>query len=192
MEKAFLAIYSLPALQALVGLGASDEAVRKKPGWDKEHVALIQERIAELKASIAEGGPREATIRALLYIGLAGPGADERMFNTLRQIRADNDGLTLQAFKQTVREQYFKLQLDSKGALTAIPKMLSADVAQRTRFLEALRRTVRATGEVTGERAQRLAQVEELFGKGLPIAPPQKAPLPARPKAPGKAIRKAA
>jgi hypothetical protein len=70
--------------------------------------------------------------------------------------------------------------------------MLSADVAQRTRFLEALRRTVRATGEVTGERAQRLAQVEELFGKGLPIARPQKASVRARPKAPGKAVRKAA
>jgi pimeloyl-ACP methyl ester carboxylesterase len=66
MEKAFLAIYSLPALHALVGLGASDDAVRKKPGLDKEHVALIQERIAELTASIDEGGPREATIRALL------------------------------------------------------------------------------------------------------------------------------
>ena len=117
MEKIFLAIYSSPALQAMVGLGASDEPVRQKPGLDTEHVARIQERIAELKASIAEGGPREAAIRALLYIGLAGSGADERMFNTLRQIRAENEGLTLQAFKQTVREQYFKLQLDCEGAL---------------------------------------------------------------------------
>ena len=116
--------------------------MRKKPGLDKAHVALIQERIAELKAGIAEGGPREAAIRALLYIGMAGPGADERMFNTLRQIRAENEGLTLQAFKQTVREQYFKLHLDCEAALAAIPKMLSADPARRTRILEALHRTV--------------------------------------------------
>ena len=32
MEKTFLAIYSSPALQALVGLGASDEPVRKQAG----------------------------------------------------------------------------------------------------------------------------------------------------------------
>ena len=142
MEKTFLAIYSSPALQALVGLGASDEPARKKPGLNREHVALVQERIAELKASIAEGGPREASIRALLYIGQAGSGADERMFNTLRQLRAENEGLTLQAFKQTVREQYFKLQLDPEGALAAIPKMLSTDLARRPRMLEALHQTV--------------------------------------------------
>jgi hypothetical protein len=192
MEKTFLAIYSSPALQALVGLGASDEPVRKKPGLDREHVALIQERIAELKASIAEGGPREAAIRALLYIGTAGSGADERMFNTLREMRAENEGLTLQAFKQAVREQYFKLQLDCEGALAAIPKMLSTDPAGSTRMLDALRRTVQAIGEVTGERAQRLAQVEKLFSTGLPTAPRQRAVLKAIPKARSKAARKAA
>ena len=40
LEKIFLAIYSSPALQAMVGLGASDEPVRQKPGLDPEHVAL--------------------------------------------------------------------------------------------------------------------------------------------------------
>ena len=192
MEKTFLAIYGSPALQALVGLDASDAPMRKKPGLETEHLALIQERIAELKASIAEGGPREATIRALIYIGLAWSGADERAFNTLRQIRADNEELTLQTFKQIVREQYFKLQLDCEGALAAIPKMLSADRARRARMLEALHRTVQATGEVTGERAKRLAQVEKLFSAGLPIVPRRKATLKAIPKAPNKAARKAA
>ena len=154
--------------------GRLGRARAQKPGLDPEHVALIQERIAELKASIAEGGPREAAIRALIYIGLAGSGADERMFNTLRQIRAENEELTLQAFKQIVREQYFNLRLDREGALAAIPKMLSADRARRTRMLEALHRTVRATGEVTGERAERLAQVEKLFSTGLPTAAPER------------------
>lgn len=197
MEKTFLATYSSPVLQAMVGLGASDEPVRRKPGRDPEHVARIQERIAELKARIAEGGPREAAIRALVYIGLAGSGADERTFNTLREIRAENGELTLQAFKQIVREQYFNLRIDCEGALAAIPKMLSADRALRTRMLEALRRTVQATGEVTGERAQRLAEVENLFSTGLATAPPRrattsKATLKAVPKAPRKAPRKAA
>jgi hypothetical protein len=174
LEKIFLAIYSSPVLQALVGLSGTDEPVRRQPGLDPDRKALIEQRIAELKSRIAEGGPREAAIRALVYIGLAGKGVDERAFNTLRQIRAENQGLTLQAFKQTLREQYFQLLLDREGALAAIPKMLSTDIALRKRLLEALRRTVHATGEVTGERAQRLAQVEALFGAG------QSADAPAR------------
>jgi pimeloyl-ACP methyl ester carboxylesterase len=190
LEKMFLAIYSAPALQAMVGLGASNEPMRRKPGLDKEHMALVEERIAKLKASIAEGGPREAAIRALLYIGMAGSGADERMFNTLRQIRAENEGLTLQAFKQTVREQYFKLQLDCEGALAAIPTMLSADVAGRPSLLAVLHETVKATGEVSGERAQRLAQVERLFSMAGATASPQRATLKAVPKAPSKSARK--
>jgi hypothetical protein len=146
---------------------------------DHGHAELIEERIAALKASIAEGDPREAAIRALMYIGMAGSGADERMFNTLRQMRAENGDLTLQAFKRIVREQHFKLRLDLEGSLAAIPKMLSADPARRPRILEMLHRIVRATGEVTGERAERLAQVEKLFGMDRPTA------------APGKAISKA-
>jgi hypothetical protein len=193
MEKAFLAIYSSPVLQAMVGLGASDEPVRQKPGLAPERMALIEQRIAELKARIAEGGPRAAAIRALVYIGMAGSGADERMFNALRQIRAENEGLTLQAFKQTVREQYFNLQLDPEAALAAIPKMLSGDRAQRTHLLEALHRTVKATGEVTGERAKRLAQIEKLFGSSsLPTAAPRKAALKAVPKPATKAAGKTA
>ena len=99
--------------------------------------------------------------------------------------------LTLQAFKQIVREQYFNLLVDCEGALAAIPKMLPAVRALRTRMLEALRRTVQATGEVTGERAQRLAQVENLFSTGLATAAPRKATLKAVPKAVPKAARKA-
>jgi hypothetical protein len=132
MERLFLAIYSSPLLQAMVGVGANDEAPRPRPGMAPERIALIEDRIAELKASVAKGGPREAAIRALLYVGMGGPGIDERAFNTLRLIRAEHEGLTLEAFKQTVREQYFTLMLDPEGALAAIPDMLPADAAKRT------------------------------------------------------------
>ncbi len=173
-EQIFMAIYSSPVLQAMVGLAASDEPVRPQPGLDAERRVLIEQRIVELKARVAEGGPREALIRALVYIGLAGKGVDERAFNTLRQIRSENAGLTLQAFKQVLREQYFILLLDREGALAAIPQMLAAstDPDLRSRLLEALHRTVHAVGEVTGERAQRLARVEALLGVAAPDAAP--------------------
>ena len=166
LEQIFLATYGSPLLQAMVGLKATDESPRKRPGGEPERLAFIQQRIAELKAGIADGGVREAAIRSLVYIGMAGTGVDERAFNVLRRIRAENGGMTLAEFKQTLREQYFCLLLDPEAALAAIPDMVSADPAARAKALEAIKRTVSAAGEVTGARAERLAQIEKLFSAG--------------------------
>jgi pimeloyl-ACP methyl ester carboxylesterase len=172
VEQIFLAVYSSPLLQAMLGLRASDEPPRKSPGIDPARVALIRERIAELKSRLAEGGQREAVIRALVYIGMAGPGVDERAFNELRQIRAENQGLTLQAFKQVLREQFFSLLLDRDAALEGIAKMLPADAAERRALLAIVHRTVQAAGPPSGERARRLAQIDEIFaGDGAPQLP---------------------
>ena len=169
MEQIFLAIYSSPLLQTLVGLGAPDKNPRPHPGLDPARVHLIQKRIAELKARVAEGGPREAAIRSLVYIGMAGPGVDERAFNELRLIRAEHGGLTLVEFKQILREQFFSLLLDRDGALAAIPNMLPPDPATRAQLLEAIRSTVHAIGKPSGERAERLAQIEKFFADAKPV-----------------------
>ena len=163
LEQLFLATYSSPVLQALLGLKASDAPPRKRPGMDPERIAFIERRIAELKSRIADGGLHEAVIRSLVYIGMAGPGVDERAFNELRQIRAENKGMSLDEFKQLLREQFFGLLLDQEAALAAIPTMLPTDPALRAKSLEAIRRTVEATGKATGERAERLALIEKLF-----------------------------
>ena len=170
MEQIFLAIYSAPLLQALVGLRASDEPPRRRPGLEPEEIAFVQQRIAELKARLAEGGLREATLRSLVYIGMAGAGVDERAFNELRQIRAGHTTMTLQEFKQVLREQFFALLLDRDAALAAIPKMLPADAAVRAEMLAAIRAVVAAVGEPTGERAERLARIEKLFAMEEPPA----------------------
>ena len=131
---------------------------------EPERIAFIEQRIAELKARIAEGGAREAAIRSLVYIGMEGPGVDERAFNELRLIRrAEHGGLTLAEFKQILREQFFSLLLDRDGALAAIPKMLPADPAVRTEMLDVIRRTAESVGTASGDRAERLAQIEKLF-----------------------------
>ena len=139
------------------------------------NVEELEKRIAELKAGTTKGGAREAALRALVYIGMGGEGVDERAFNELRQIRAENHGVPLQAFKQTLREQYFSLVLDPEGALAAIPAMLPDDAASRAQVLQAIRRILNAVGPVTGERAQRLARVEQLIGAGKPAVPARKA-----------------
>jgi pimeloyl-ACP methyl ester carboxylesterase len=163
MEQIFLAMYSAPLLQALAGLRASDEPPRRHPGVEPERLAFVQQRIAELKARLAEGGPREAMIRSLVYIGMAGPGVDERAFNELRELRAEHGGLTLEEFKRVLREQFFALLLDRDGALAAIPKMLPADLATRAEAVAKIRLVASAAGEITGERAERLAEIEKLF-----------------------------
>jgi hypothetical protein len=164
MEQIFLTTYSSPLLQALVGLPPGEEVVRKRPGEEPERVAFINQRIAELKARILEGGLREGTIRSLVYIGLAGEGVDERAFNELKIIRAENEAISLSEFKQILREQFFSILLDQEVALQSIPKMLPADNELRAKALDAIKRTTQAAGKLTGERAKRLAQVEKLFG----------------------------
>lgn len=156
LEQIFLAIYSSPLLQALVGLRASDDNPRPRPGVEPERITFIQTRIAELESRIAEGGLAEATIRSLVYVRMAGPGVDERAFNELRQIRAQHHDLTLEEFKQLLREQFVALLLDRDAALAAIPKMLPAEADIRTEFLDAIRRVASVPGELTGARATKV------------------------------------
>ena len=183
-EQMFLSLYGSPLLQALLGMRASDEPPRHHPGVEPERLAFVQQRIAEIKARVAEGGAREAALRSLVYIGMAGSGVDERAFNELRQIRADHGAVTLDEFKRMLREQFFALLLDRDAALAAIPKMLPAGSSVRAELLDRIRRVVSAVGEPSGERAERLAQIEKLFGAGPAAGPSHKAvgrkPAPAR------------
>jgi pimeloyl-ACP methyl ester carboxylesterase len=172
LEQIFLALYSAPLLQALLGMHTTDESPRPQPSIEPERKAFIEARIAELKARITEGGLLEAAIRSLLYIGLAGPGADERAFNQLRLMRNEHGGLTLEEFKRLVREQFFALMLEPEGALAAIPKMLPADADTRAKVMGAILAVLTATGDVTGEQAERLARIEAFWGQS-PLRPQQ-------------------
>ncbi|MDR0776300.1 MAG: DUF3141 domain-containing protein [Azonexus sp.] len=168
MEQLFLATYSSPLLQALVGLKGSDKPLRRRPGTDPERLAFIQQRIGEIRANIAKGGAREALIRSVVYICMAGTGVDERAFNLVEKIRAEHQGMTLQEFKLALREQFGGLLLDQDAALKAIPAMLPAEPAARKKLLEAVHRIVSAAGEVTGESAKRLAAIDLLFASPPP------------------------
>ena len=60
-----------------------------RPAKDPLHQELLHKRIAELKARMPVGGLREATIRALLYVGGARSAVDERGFEIVRRIRRE-------------------------------------------------------------------------------------------------------
>jgi len=164
-ETIFLNVYGSPALQAAVGIDPNSVPSRRRDMSD-EHRAMLAKRVAELKAKIGEGGLREASIRALLYVGSARGMVDERSIEALRQIRREHAGprMTLSEFKLLVREQFFMLLLDREGALAAIPGLLPADMGQRRAAFAAMREVLSASEDITGERANRLRRVAGLFG----------------------------
>ncbi len=130
IEAWFHAVYGSPLLQALVGLKASDGGTRHRPGDDAMHRALVAQKISELKARISEGDPREAVIRALLYIRMPDGVVDERGFNLLRRLREETGkGISLAAFKQMLREQFMMLLIDERSAINAIPSRLEKNSA---------------------------------------------------------------
>ncbi|QAU45687.1 TerB family tellurite resistance protein [Bradyrhizobium guangzhouense] len=166
-ETIFLNVYGSPAVQAALGVDPKSEPSRRRE-MSAEHQAMLAARIAELKSRIGEGGPREAAIRSLLYIGSARGMVDERSIEALRRVRRDYGGarMPLPEFKTLVREQFFMLLLDQEGALAAIPRLLPDDINQRRTLIAAMREVLSASGEITGERASRLQRVATLLGVG--------------------------
>ena len=129
------------------------------------HRELLQKRIAELKSKTNKGGLIECTVRGLLYAGAPRAAVDERGIEALRRVRMSEAGsqLTLAQFKAMAREQFFLLLIDQEATLTAIPKLLPADVSERKKGLAAIRSVLGASGEITGETAERLKRVVSLF-----------------------------
>ena len=164
-EALFHTIYGSPFVQALLDLNATDESPRRRPGLEPEERAYVEQKIAELKARIPEGGWREAGMRSILYIGLADAFADERGFAVIRRLRAEReDSLPLAEFKQKLREQFFMLLLDEERAVCALPAMLPEDREQREQVFAMVREIALAPGEPSEERRRRLARVAGLFG----------------------------
>jgi pimeloyl-ACP methyl ester carboxylesterase len=175
-EEMFLAVYGMPALQALVGLAATDEPARRRPGKELDHLAYVDEKIRALKAGIEQGGAREAAIRALIYIELPEGAADERGFAVIREMREEHGGgISLNEFKSMVRRQFFALLLDEERAVAAIPSLLMRDEGAAQKLLPALRRVISARGPLSPEGQRRLERIEIMLAEAT-------APVPGRTK----------
>jgi hypothetical protein len=164
-ERMFLSVYGSPALQAAVGIDPEADP-SPKPEMSQDYSKRLNARIAELKSRIASGGLRECVIRGLLYVGASRGMVDERSLEALRRARADDGGhrLTLAEFKALVREQFFMLLLEPETSLAAIPKLLPRKAEARRAGLAVIREVLSASAEISGESANRLRRVTELFG----------------------------
>ncbi|PWC54837.1 hypothetical protein TSO221_06870 [Azospirillum sp. TSO22-1] len=171
VETLFFALYGSEAVQAALGLRGSEGTATRRPGADPEHERFVHERIADLRRRVAEGGPREAVARAILYILGATASADERTFAMIQRLRAqDPEPQTLDAFKAMLREQLFQLLLDEERAVAAIAGMLPADRADREALFAMVTRVADADGTDVPARRQRLARLDALF-RGATAAP---------------------
>ncbi len=100
-RRLFHAVYGSPLLQALVGLKASDGPLRARPGQRSPRTSRWSPADRGAEGGIPEGGPREAAIRALLYVRMPDGVVDERGFNLLRRMREEaGSGMTLGEFKR--------------------------------------------------------------------------------------------
>jgi hypothetical protein len=166
-EQSFLAIYGSPLLQAAVGIDPSAKQAFRHAPRDPLHLQLVQQRIAEIKARIPEGGIREATVRAALYVGATRRSVDERGFEMIRQVRRgahDMPTLPIADFKKLVREQYFMLLLDQDAAIAAIPAMLPPELETRSKALELISTLLQSRGALPPEGQARFLQIAQLFG----------------------------
>lgn len=170
-EQAFLSIYGSPALQRAVGIDPESDEQSRRAGKSPLHRQFVEQRIAELKSRMVEGGLREALVRATLYVGMARNSVDERGFETIRRIRlakSEASRLSLADFKALVREQFFMLLIDQDEALNSIPVLLPDDTEERRDALEILREVANASGDLTPEVRSRLEKVAELFDPDRP------------------------
>jgi hypothetical protein len=164
-EATFLSLYGSPVLQAAVGIDPASTEPPRKASKSALHIHLAESRIAELKARISDGGIREATIRALIHVGMARSSLDERGFESIRRIRRelkDSTPLPIADFKALVRDQHSMLLIDRSGALAAIPSMLPPDAEKRGRALELIKRVQEITALFVTDEDTPLAPIVKL------------------------------
>ncbi len=163
-ETVFNAVFGSPLVQVLTGLKAADGPSHQRPGATAAHTSLVKRRIEEIRRNLTAGGPREAALRALLYVRMPEGVVDERSFNFLRRMRQETGkGLSLQEFKRLLREQFLLLLIDQRRAIAAIPEMLARDPELAERMKTTLHRLIDAVGLRNDAEKSRLAEIDELF-----------------------------
>ncbi len=167
-ELAFCAFYGAPHIQAIAGISNAAPLQRLKMSKDPNWVELRQRRSEDLKKSIADGGPREALIRALLYVRIPDGIVDERGFNFLRRVRDETGGdLSISKFKAMLRKQYFTLLVDERRALDAIPRMLAENPERAMQLVAKFHELMDVVGPHSAESRKRLTEIEKILDEAM-------------------------
>ena len=177
-EQIFTTVYGSPWLQAMVGLRASATGQPRARQRDETFEALLAQKVAALRGRVDQGGPREAIVRMMIYIGGADQRADVRGFRMAERLRdeyVDGERLSGTARRELFKEQYVMLLLDEDRALAALPRLVPTD-KERDSTLEAVNRLLSVRGALSPERRSRLARVTALLRPPSPPAAKPAAP----------------
>lgn len=187
-EQVFRSVYGSPLLQSAVGIDLSSPRRPRSAARSKLHAELVEKRIEELRGGFARGGLLHASLRALLYIGLARESVDERGFEAIRRLRKQGEHarrLTLSEFKSLTREQFFMLLIDPAEAMRTLPDLLPPDREVREAAFRLIEQVSTARGPLSGQAADRLEEVRGLFELAPPLGstPPGRLHIAARRRA---------
>src|SRR5690606_10545980 len=188
VEQSFLQVFGSPMVQAFLGQGASrTQAPRPHPGASPEQCRLNEDRFAEMQRRISEGGLLAAVLRFLMYVGKDIGRVDERTFNLARRLWCDEEaheffclcegmdvhsgsssssthGISLDVFKDAVREQAFIMQWDEEAAVDAIPLLLEASSAQAIQAALAFaKKLITVNHDLSADGKARLKRVMTVF-----------------------------
>jgi hypothetical protein len=166
-EAVFLSVYGSPLAQALVGMTPDRASDGRRIARDLDREAEEARAAAALANRFEKGGPAEAAVRALLYVGQAAGGADERAFTLLAKLRNARAVPRPRAeVKALIQDQFLLLRQDETRAVAAIPALLPPSPQERHDLLDALHAVVGAPGLLPPEAHERLARVEAMFDVG--------------------------
>jgi len=166
VEQTFMTVFGSPAVQAALGIDPAEERSPSKATKNPLHAQLVEQRIEELKSRVAVGGPREAIVRALVYVGRARNAVDERGFEMARRVRHAHGDMPVSQFKAMVREQSNMLLIDEEAALAAIPKLLPDQPETRRAAFNLITQILGARGDLSDQDRERLDRVAKLFDVG--------------------------
>ncbi len=173
VEAIFHAVYGSTWVQGFLGVTHASGRLRPKPGTSPHHEAELAAKIAQLRTTMAEGGPLEAVVRSGLYLVGVQHAIDARTFEVLRRTLKAHPEITVDHFKAVIREQWARLLLDEKAAMQALPQLLPAAAAARRTMFEELRTICTANGALEGEAKRRLEEVQALFECDVPARTPE-------------------
>ncbi len=162
-EAIFHAVYGSPWVQGWLGVNAQNGRPRPKPGTSPDQEAALAAKAEELRATMAEGGPLEARVRAGLYIVGGQHAIDARTFEVLRRTLKAHPEIALDHFKAVVREQWARLVLDEKAAMQALPRLLPVDADARRAMFDEIRVICTASGELEEEARRRLDEIKAVL-----------------------------
>ena len=164
-ETIFMNTYGSPMLQALVGLHRPGAEALPRRVRDEAHEALVRKRLDEIRSRVAQGGSLEALVRIMIHVRESGQGVDERGFQMLRKIgkeRRDEERISLDRFREILKEQVFLMELDRERALAALPKLMPTEQSRRT-VVEAARQLLGVHGTAHPDELARLRQIKQLL-----------------------------